>query len=71
MSRSNPQQFKEEPIRDKTWVFPFGKYRGFSLDDVIYADPLYVLWAARNTTLDFHSSIIDEIEEGGPYASKA
>lgn len=30
------------------WVYPFGNYRGHSLEDVIELDPHYVRWCIDN-----------------------
>jgi hypothetical protein len=54
------QMKKVEPIRDREWVFPWGKWRGTSLDEVITDDPDYILWLQSNTDMDFHADIIDE-----------
>lgn len=52
-----------EPIRDKDWIMPFGRYRGESLGDMMQAVPQYIQWLQDNTDLDFHSDIFREIEE--------
>lgn len=31
-------------FKNLSWVFPFGKYRGYPLEEVIELDPHYVRW---------------------------
>lgn len=51
-----------EPIRDKNWVMPFGKHKGTPLHELMVHDPGYIQWLQNNTSLDFHSDIMDEVE---------
>lgn len=64
MSRSQPQQQKQpEPIRSKDYVFTFGKYKGFTLGDVMYSHPQYVLWLHNNNDFfELHADLLDELE---------
>lgn len=63
MSLKEIYGINSEPIRDRSWVFPFGKHKGTTLEEVITHDPSYIEWAQANTSLDFHSDIMDELEE--------
>ena len=61
MSRSQ-QQPKREPIQDKNFVMPFGRYKGETLGDVLEVNSAYILWLHENTDMDFHYTIIEEAE---------
>lgn len=54
--------YKREPIRDKTFVMPFGKYRGETIGDLMLDDPWYVLWLVEHTDFDIHADLADELE---------
>lgn len=55
-------QIKRETIRDRNWIMPFGKFKGLALSEIIKNDPQYLVWLVDNTDLDFHSEIMDEVE---------
>lgn len=64
MSRSNQTTaYKREPVRDKNFVMPFGRFKGISIDDVMYSDPKYLLWLHDNTDFELHADLYDEVEE--------
>ena len=64
MSRSNQQPIRPaEPIRDPSWRFNFGKYRGETLADVLYCDFQYVNWLMENTEFDVHCDLLEDREE--------
>lgn len=46
MSRSKPT--KTSPITDRNCVLTFGKYRGYSIADVIENEPQYAVWLHEN-----------------------
>lgn len=52
----------KEPIRDTSFVLPFGRWKGHTIADVMLDDPSYLLWLASNTAIDLHADIISEIE---------
>ena len=54
--------YKKEPIRNKQWIMPFGKYQGRTLEFIVEMEPQYILWLVDKTDLDFHSDIMDEID---------
>lgn len=55
------EKMEREPIRDKKFVMPFGKYKGESIADVMEMDPNYLLWAHENTDFELHADLYDEI----------
>ena len=57
-------KFKKETISDKAWVFPFGKYKDKSLQDVMDIDPGYLSFLQSKDICDFDSTIFDEIADG-------
>lgn len=54
---------KREPIRDKDFLMPFGKYKDISIGDLIYAKPGYLLWLHNNTDFELHADLLDEVEK--------
>lgn len=56
-----------EPIRDRNFVMPFGKYKGTPLHEIIENDPQYLLWLQNGDGIEFHSDIIDEAEGIDPH----
>lgn len=54
---------RREPIRDRDFVMPFGKFQGISIGDLIHAKPDYLLWLHNNTDFELHADLLDEIEE--------
>ncbi len=66
MSRSNPQPSRREPVSDRRYVFSGGKYKGFTLDDVMFADPGYLVWLHKNTQFfKLSPDLLDMAENGG------
>lgn len=55
--------YKQAPIRDKNWIFPFGKYKGLTLEAVMDDDPNYISFLQAKDICDFHSDIFTSIEE--------
>ena len=74
--KSNPSNnVKEKIFSDRNYVFTFGKHKGYSIDDVMYVAPEYLLWLHDNS--DFFclsQELLDEvnelIERWKDYASK-
>lgn len=60
MSRST--QTPNEPIRDPEWRFPWGKYKGETIADVIYCNRGYIDWLMQNTDFDVHADLFEEAE---------
>lgn len=58
--------YRQEPIRDRNFVMPFGKYVGTPLHEIIENDPQYILWLQNGDGIEFHSDIIDEVEREEP-----
>lgn len=64
MSRSNPTTNQiRQPISDRNYILPFGKYRGESLADIIDINPHYLLWLILNTSFELDHILQEEIEE--------
>jgi hypothetical protein len=61
MSRS--QQAETETISDTSFVMPWGKYRGQSIQNLLENDPRYLAWVATSTTLDFSYDLQETIED--------
>ncbi len=62
MSRSNQQPDRREPIRDRNFVMPFGKYKGESIADLLFDDPAYLEWLHKNTDFELHADLLDEVQ---------
>lgn len=67
MSRS--QQQKREPITDRNYVFTWGKYKGFSIAEIIDTEPSYLEWLCNNTDFELGHILMDEVE--GAYVNAA
>lgn len=39
-------------------ILPFGKYRGYQLEDVIQDDPNYISWLVDNTNYSFDEEVM-------------
>lgn len=63
MSLREIYNLRKPTIRDKGWEFPFGKYKGWKLADVMEHDPGYLSFLQSKEICDFHSEIFDEIDE--------
>lgn len=61
MSRS--QQVKHEPVSDRNFVMPFGKYMGISVDVLIKDAPDYLFWLTQNTEFELSHTLQDELED--------
>lgn len=61
MSRSD-QRVRREPVRDRDFVMPFGKYKGETIGDLIFDDPGYLEWLHKNTDFELHADLLDEVE---------
>jgi hypothetical protein len=59
--------YKRPPIRDLQWVFPFGKFKGLSLNEVMDIDPDYINFLQSKDICDFHDDIFHELEKRNPY----
>lgn len=60
MSRS--QQIKREPISDRNFVMPFGKYKGETVGNLIQDAPDYLAWLCQNTDFELDHILMDEVE---------
>jgi hypothetical protein len=60
MSRS--QQTKSQP-KDENYIFAGGRYKGFSVKEVLEVNAQYILWIAANTDLDFVHTVIEAAED--------
>jgi hypothetical protein len=60
----------KEPIRDTSFVLPFGRWKGHTIKDVLFEDPHYLTWLAENTDLDLHADILDAIGESFEEAAR-
>lgn len=57
--------YRQEPIRDKGFVMPFGRHKGLTLGECMTGDPGWLMWLHNHTDLELHSDIIDELEDTG------
>lgn len=60
MSRS--QQTKSQP-KDENYIFAGGRYKGFSVKEVLEVNAGYILWLQEQTDMDFHHDIISKAED--------
>lgn len=60
MGRSQ-QQVKQSLGLDH--VFQSGKYKGFTVGEVVADDPNYIIWLHEKTDADFSHIVIEEAEE--------
>jgi len=60
MSRS--QQVKREPISDRNYVMPFGKYKGETIADLLFEDPAYLEWLHKSTDFELDHILLDEVQ---------
>lgn len=64
MSRLDPSSQNKWPtITDRKHVMTFGKRKGYSIEDLIEADPQYLVWLVNNTDFDLDHKLVDEAEE--------
>lgn len=64
MSRSTPQ-VKRQPITDRQFVMPFGKWKGETIEHLLVDDPQYLVWLHKNTEFELGHELLEEAEEGG------
>jgi len=55
--------YRREPIRDPNWTFPFGKYRGTKISEVLACDYQYVVWLMGSSDFDVHCDLLEDIED--------
>jgi hypothetical protein len=68
MSRS--QQHKPSPITDRNAVLTFGKYKGYSIADIMFDDPQYLSWLHNNSEFfELGYELLEEAE--GAYKDAA
>lgn len=62
MSRSNRQPSEQnEPIADRNHKMPFGKYKNFTVGEVIEGDPQYIIWLHHNNNFfELNHILFDE-----------
>lgn len=54
---------RRDPINDRETVLTFGKYKGFSIDDVMDAEPQYLVWLHHNNDyFELDADLLDEAE---------
>lgn len=58
------QQNQRGPIRDRTYVLTFGKYKGMEIDEVMELNPQYLVWLHNNNDFfELDHLLLDEAEE--------
>lgn len=56
---------RPEPITDRGYVLSFGKFRGYSIDDIMDCQPQYLVWLHNNSnTFELSADLLDEAEGG-------
>jgi hypothetical protein len=50
---------KSFDILDTNDVFPFGKYKGYTILGVLVVDPSYIIWANEHTQLKMKTRIME------------
>lgn len=63
MSRSQQTNNETQTVSDTSFVMPWGKYRGNTVQELLENDPRYLEWAATSTTLDFSYDLEEAIED--------
>lgn len=64
LRETTTETIRREPIRDRDFVMPFGRFKGISIDDLIHAKPDYLKWLHDNSeTFELHADLLDEVEE--------
>jgi hypothetical protein len=62
MSRSNQNNTRREPVTDKNFVMPFGKYRGWSIEMLLESNAAYLVWLHNNTDFELCDDLLEEAE---------
>lgn len=56
---------RREPITDRGYIFQFGKYKNYSLDDIMDVDRQYLVWLHNNSNMfELSAELLDEAEGG-------
>ena len=50
-------------VTRKSHKFKFGKYKGWTVKEVLEEDSGYILWCDQNSVVSFSEKILDEAEE--------
>ena len=50
-------------ITDRKYVLKFGKYKMYSIEEILQVDPQYLVWLADNTAFDLDHKLYDEAAE--------
>lgn len=54
---------RSEPIRDRDYCIPFGRFKGCSIADIIHAKPDYLKWLhEKSETFELHADLLEEVE---------
>lgn len=52
-----------EPITDRKTILVFGKYKGYSIDDIMETNPQYLIWLHNNNEFfELGHELLDECE---------
>lgn len=54
---------KRPTITDREFIMPFGKRKGWTIDEMIQNDPQYLAWLVNNTDFDVDFKLLEEAEE--------
>jgi len=44
-------------------MMPFGKHKGFQVEDLVEDEPGYVRWLSENTSVDFDDEVFEALEK--------
>lgn len=50
-------------IRDPNHVMTFGRYKGETIEEILWCDPDYAKWLMENTDCDIHQDLWDALRE--------
>jgi hypothetical protein len=42
-------------------IMPFGRYQGYTVEEIVKDKPEYINWLMENTSLKFYQSVHDEV----------
>lgn len=65
------KESKREPITDRRFVMPFGKFRGRTIEFLMDAEPLYLQWLLGKEIIEFDYQLQDEFEQMNPWLTEA
>lgn len=61
------EAYKRPPITDRNWTMPFGKFKGYTIEYLMDAEPMYLKWCIDNEILTLSVSLQDEFEQMNPW----